>query len=57
LREYGILAKKFLKKFTKIWDFMPNTVFDDRPSNETKTFKFSQSLMAKKFLPIQARKQ
>ena len=26
-----ILAKKFLTKFTKIWNFIPNTVFGDRP--------------------------
>ena len=25
-----ILAKKFLTKFTKIWNFIPNTVFGDR---------------------------
>ena len=27
-----ILAKKFLTKFTKIWNFIPNTVFSDRPN-------------------------
>ena len=26
-----ILVKKFLTKFTKIWNFMPNMVFGDRP--------------------------
>ena len=26
-----ILAKKFLTKFTKIWNFIPNMVFGDRP--------------------------
>ena len=30
-----ILVKKFLTKFTKIWNFIPNTVFGDRP-NKTK---------------------
>ena len=29
-----ILAKKFLTKFTKIWNFIPNTVFGDRPIKE-----------------------
>jgi len=43
-------VKKFLKKFTKIWDFMPNTVFDDRPHNETKTFKFPQSFNGKNII-------
>lgn len=26
-----ILAKKFNKKFTEIWKFMPKMVFDDDP--------------------------
>ena len=31
-----ILAKKFLTKFTKIWNFIPNTVFGDRPNRKQK---------------------
>ncbi len=27
----GILTKKFLEKFTKIYNFMPNMVFGDSP--------------------------
>ncbi len=26
-----ILVKKFLTKFTKIWNFIPNMVFGDKP--------------------------
>ena len=36
-----ILAKKFLTKFTKIWNFIPNTVFGDRPL----TTKFIQHFL------------
>ena len=34
-----ILAKKFLTKFTKIWNFIPNMVFGDRPITELEMTK------------------
>ena len=43
-----ILAKKFLTKFTKIWNFIPNTVFSDRPISK-KNFKSLQKKEQKNY--------